>query len=1705
MPLNLLPDCTFIGPALPDPFVRFELEKELGNAKLLAKNTGEEGRTLQESWEPYRRKLRELGVSGGAVRVRNHVLEPLVARLGYTRLEPAGLVATREGQEDGGYLMFSADGAAKLRVWAADLEEDLDAPARRGAAYRYSRTRIAQRVLLASGERLGLLTNGVELRLLISDPARPDSQVIIPIDPLWKRSRAVPDSYQLVRALAAPAGVKALPELVDKARLQQARVTKELRVQARQAIERFVQEVLDHPANREKLGHYTDHAELARNLWHEGLAIIYRLLFVLKLESSDDPARSFSFASTSLWRNTFSPSIALAQYARAVLDRGAETGRLLEDGLRALFRLFDEGLESTELRVTPLKGGLFDATVTPVLNELAWGERAVAHLLDQLLWTSIKRGAVARQRVHYGPLDVEDDADEAEEDEAPARGKKTKVEWIEAIKPGRFYLRVGLGRKATGSYYTPHSFVRFLVQETLGPQITERSSKEDPRPGEILRLKVLDPATGSGHFLVEAGRFLGAALYEACRLCDERALDAERRAEQTQDEAERAAALAEAREFRQRVIDLPDPDDELVRYLPSHAPEGQESGLSQRKAEALCRRMVAVHCLYGVDKNPLAVELAKLSLWLEAHAEGLPLTFLDHRIVVGDSLIGPFFEHLLTFPGSKQPVSDLFNQGLRARFEQALELALRHVADLQSSVGVTVADVTAKLAAKARLDRALAPFKIVAAAWAGGVMLGNKGCDDDAYTWLVQTLSETGDLPVSLADHLRLVPMIARGLAVKDVPAERDALITLLASGEANPALSYDLAFPEVFFPNGTLAERGGFEAVLGNPPWDAVRPKAKEFFAALDFDILAAPTKRERSQVEKRLKQDPQILFLHQQYEDVFDELQRLHDSLYKWQVVLVKGDKTGGNPDLAKLFLERSAQLLGSIGVTGLVVPSAFHTNEGATGVRRLYLEHLSLESCYCFENRRKLFEIDSRFKFAPIVAKRHGPTSNFATGFYLQDDNWLFSENQEDKPLSYSLDFVRRTGGEYLSLLELRSKQDLEIAEICFAKGEPFGKICDSLNIRLGRELHMTDDAWRFTPTSDIIPNGQDPRNSIVLSRMLDQGYLILHEGKTFWHYDDLWEARPSYCVSIDNLTDKLDWIHSSQFFRIAYRAVASSTNERTVAFHIIPAGAIFGNSAITEREPWSCLRYNTLKLVASTNSFTFDWTARIRAGANINQFILFSCPLPISLFYSEATRFPKQETPFLAHSALRLTCNHASYEPLWREQVGDVWREDIQPFTWPVLADDDARWRMRAAIDAVVADAYGLNREQYAHVLSTFSHKSYLNAPKLCLAAFDELREIGLDAFTQKYDPYWDIPLNESLPEPVIELPLLTDDRRRTTSDRPTQNVIDFGAAVAAREARRPVKKAAERREEYDIEQPVAENATLFGDEVLAPAPTGLTPLDQHVIFLARAIQKHAGTRFEKTLGHVKAEKLAHLAEGHLGVDFNRRPVKDAAGPVDFPHLKEVIARGRALGAFEDVRRQGDIEGYLFVPRPGLGKVAARLQEAFGETTARADKLINDLIGLNSHEIEAITTLYAVWNDLLRAGDRPTDDRIFEQFWAWHPSKSTFQLGELRTWIAWMRDANLVPTGQARPTGEKRSTGATTAGDPQELRSQVYEELSQAYSQLKALLAERGTITSGEAQTALGLDTAAVRPLLRRLVDEGLALVEGQKRGTRYRRR
>lgn len=1260
-----LSECEFVGPVLTPGFVAHALPALLSRHALYPSQP-------DVPWRTIHRGLRDFAATGGPVRVLHHVVGPLAAALGYGEIRREEPVATRDGVEDGGYSLRTLAGAS-LRVWPIGSDTDLDTASRRGLAARVSPLRRASRVLRTNRECAGLVTNGEALRLVLCDPGGPDSQAIVPLSGRigWVSRVDVPESYRLIHALASPGGVVAASEIFDAARLHQTAVTKTLRSQARAAIEDFLRSVIELQGEAASL-------PAPDILWRQALTIVYRLLFILKLESSAEPGGGFSFAASETWRRGFSPNRALGPLARRHLDFGHDTGHMLEDGMRTLFQVCREGLVHSALSVAPLGGGLFDPTATEVIDGLRWGERAVALLLDRLLWT-VPRGR-ERERVHYGSLDVEElgrvyeslldlTADIARSPMVRTRHGRLEVvlpagvvhdSGFEHIPVGRFFLHTGLGRRSGGSYYTPHGFVRHLVRETLTPLVAPLVAANNPEA--ILRIKVFDPAMGSGHFLVEACRFLADALYETCCRCD--ALGSE--------------------EALRGIDRLPDPDRRLSSYLPTRCLDQSGNGPSRTRALAICRRMVTIHCLYGVDQDPLAVELARLSLWLESFAEGLPLTFVDHRLVVGDSISAPFFRDLSRLPIGGGELDPLLARGVTRRLAHLMDQAMAEVRNLEASIGASIADVMAKHAANERLNQLLSPLRALARAWSGAVR-SNAREANDAWLGLARSVADTGALPHVLHRH------------------QTD----LLKHGGA--ALPLDLTFPEVFRPDHGTA---GFQVVLGNPPWDVVHYQTKEYLAEFDPAVMDAPTKRERQAIEQKLLADPTIAEGFRSYKDAFVERKRLCDRLFP---------KTGsqGSLDLFQIFTDRMLDCVDQGGAIGLVVPSSFHANEGTTHLRRRFLSETSVESCFTFENRKKLFDIHGRQKFTLIVARRTGVTSAFRCAFYLDSIAQL---NDPDRVMIYDRDFVSATGGECEVLLELRGQADLRVAKHLFIGRADIGTWMRARHITFGREAHMTDDSHRFTPIAKATAGEALP----------------LHEGKTFHQYTDRWKTEPRYAIRLDAMDDKPGWLRASAHYRLVFREISRSTDERTMIAAIIPPGHVFGHKGTCEKAPWLRPTATALMLCAVFNSFSFDWCVRRKIAASVSLFMLNGCPAPTLSRAAER---------FLAHGALRLSCRHAGYARLWREQLGDA----------PDLATRADQITLRAAMDAVVAHSYGLSRDDYHHILTSFSHKVDPSTPEQCRVAYDALNEQGAAAFYRRNDRFAAVKLVDGLSQPDSEIP------------------------------------------------------------------------------------------------------------------------------------------------------------------------------------------------------------------------------------------------------------------------------------------------------------------------------------------------------------
>ena len=273
-----------------------------------------------------------------------------------------------------------------------------------------------------------------------------------------------------------------------------------------------------------------------------------------------------------------------------------------------------------------------------------------------------------------------------------------------------------------------------------------------------------------------------------------------------------------------------------------------------------------------------------------------------------------------------------------------------------------------------------------------------------------------------------------------------------------------------------------------------------------------------------------------------------------------------------------------------------------------------------------------------------------------------------------MTYTMPFLEASGGASLTPLELRGCTDLKIAEQLFSHPLRFGAWCKGRRIVLGRDLHMTDDAKAFQPIGPGRWFCMKARRSISIT--------------------DRWETPPRYSVAPEALRSKPTVAEAARYFRVAFRDIARSNDERTMIAFVAPPGVVFGHTATVEKSPWSRSNADALVMCALFNSFTFDWLVRQKAATHLSLYMLEGLPVP---------GFTKAAQQFLAHSVLRLSCNDGDFASLWREQLDG--RKH-----WQALENSDERWGVRAAMDAVVAEAYRLDRRQYQDVLASFNHRS-----------------------------------------------------------------------------------------------------------------------------------------------------------------------------------------------------------------------------------------------------------------------------------------------------------------------------------------------------------------------------------------------------------
>lgn len=710
------------------------------------------------------------------------------------------------------------------------------------------------------------------------------------------------------------------------------------------------------------------------------------------------------------------------------------------------------------------------------------------------------------------------------------------------VLPGEWYLvRWGGTRKGAGSFYTRPGLAVPTVQRTLRPLAYDPPLGDEGKPNhhapavewtpklpeQILDLKVCDPACGSGAFALSALRFLTDALFASVQ---------HHGRIEPQGERTLVRLLGAPTGHERHVERL---GDELIPCPPDHDD-------FERRLRAVLRRYVVERCIYAVDIDALAIELCRLSLWIETMDRGLPFGFLDHKIKCGDSLVGAWFDQFAHYPvmAWKNREGGDKNHGNGVHFEKgARTKAIKEFVqddlkpDLASFLGepdLFLGDYLkhhdkAHGAALAVLEKMHA--LPVQDATERARLYRNEFVGSPE--WL--SLKEAMDLWCACwfwpADKLDCAPLPK---TFANPSQETRAEVRRVAA--ATKCFHWELEFPDVF-----REAECGFDAVLGNPPWDIAKPNSQEFFSNIDplyrsygkqeaikmqtsyFDASSSGETDERRWIDYNAyfrSRSNYVKYVARPFGDPTTEdkstdrfsIQRgnanaqLHNS---WRRAR-SGHSTGfadvrhpyrwqgpADLNLYKQFLEVSHALLKPGGRLGLIVPSGLYSDYGTTPMRTLFLEHCNWEWLFGIENRNKVFPIHRSYKFNPVVLQKGGSTKAIHTAFMRRDlDDW---DRAESMAIPYSRAQVTQFSPETRTLLEIQSKRDLETLEKMYANGVlladdgPGG-----WGVEWITEFNITTDSKLFSPRPQWESLGYRPDE---YSRWL----------RGPWHpIDDLWKV-------------------------------------------------------------------------------------------------------------------------------------------------------------------------------------------------------------------------------------------------------------------------------------------------------------------------------------------------------------------------------------------------------------------------------------------------------------------------------------------------------------------------------------------------------------------------------------------------------------------
>ena len=1017
------------------------LDRELLPALLNAPEPGAVADLTRRVDRWWRQVTRTLGPASSSRAVLDVALAPLLELLGHARPAMAA--------EEWGHVGACNADPRLLTValpWSTTIDHGWQC---------------ANRFGLVCGARWSIVCNGHSLR--IADGVRPWARLAIEFE--FASLLKDPRGAVVLAALASPTALAAPPHqpaslraIVDRSAGYSTRVCR--------ALGRGVLAALEELTNAFALPESPRPAPPPA-IFEQALTMVYRVLFLLFAE-----ARGL----VPIWHETYREAYTIDALCRRIGEHAEARG--LWAALQAISRMAHAGCRAGDLEVTAFNGRLFSPSHAPLVERRRVPDDVAGKVLMSL---ATAESGSTRARITYHDLGVEQLGSVYEQ----------VLEYEPAVSASGLALRpTSTERKTSGSFYTPRSVTEFLVRRALQPLVENRSADE------ILELRVLDPAMGSGAFLVAACHFL----VEQC---------------------ERA----------------------LVR-------DGQWSpGDLTAIDRATLRRRVAERCLYGVDRDPTAVQLARLSLWLTTLVTDRPLTFLDHHLVCGDSLLGASLGDL-TRPLARRrarssPASlPLFDDEVAGTMaSRVLPWRFRLAVEPSDSVQ----DVREKERLLAALKAADGPF----AKWSSALDV-----------WCAMLTWPDAPCPPALAGELIAATLGAAPTLAK--PHIDRWLADATGLARRQQAFHWELEFPEVFFDrNGRMRPDGGFDAVIGNPPWD----------------VLRADTGPAARRTSDRSRTSSMLRFVRD-------------SGIYQHQ--------GRGHPNSYQLFVERTTQLTRPGGRFGLIVPSGLATDHGSAPLRRRLLERSSIDTWLGFTNRAGIFPIHRSVRFVLVAGSNGGSTERLRFRCGLSDAAQLErrpSAAREEGPedaIAISRARLESWDPQHLTIPEIVDDQTLRIVSHLYAVAPPLGPGGEGgWAVSFGRELNATDDRKHFRPMS---------RNG---------GWLPIVEGKHLSPFQvSLQDIAQG--VSTETADRLIDPASSFGRCRLAYRDVASATNRLTLIAALLPPHTITTHTVfclktkLSERDQWC--------LLALLNSLVANYLMRLRVTTHVTATLMARLPVP-----------------------------------------------------------------------------------------------------------------------------------------------------------------------------------------------------------------------------------------------------------------------------------------------------------------------------------------------------------------------------------------------------------------------------------------------------------------------------------------------------------